>query len=275
MHNVLIALETDLASGIAIRYADQLEKKMRFNMQALHVPDMDKNGPSPGSGWVHKKWEDGVIDNAKKEISKLVKEDLFYCYLTQTPKIIPGEKETVILNEMWGKHYDFFMEGFLHSFEPDRFFEKIDSDLYKKLSCPVIMVKNLINMDMGLQIVGTPETIPLAVMWLLKLLKDWSTKPDILVCHFETSMDHTTTLDNDPVLLLNIEKRFAQSGSEAGTIRTIKGPPGELSLFVRDHALMVSVLPRHSGPMARMLSMSPCPIMLCPEPESNKHNFVR
>jgi len=57
MQDVLFALQTDLASSIAIRYLRQLEKLGRLNVQAIHVPDMADLGRSPGGGWVQQTWE--------------------------------------------------------------------------------------------------------------------------------------------------------------------------------------------------------------------------
>jgi len=267
MQDVLIALQTDLASGIAIRYACQLEKLARFNMQAIHVPDMDEQGHSPGGGWVHQTWENAVIQQARKKIARLVKEDLFYCYLARAPKIVQGEKDEVILEEMRQKNYDFFIEGLLHSFEPDRFFQKLDSRLYRNLTCPVLMVKNLVNPDRGIQIVGTPETVSFVLPWFFKVLNELPVEPDILICHFETSLGKVTFLENDSDLISGIEDQFLKQGKKPGKIRTARGSVDKLVSLVRDHALLVSVLPESRSHMADMLSMSPCPILFCPEPK--------
>ncbi|NOX33963.1 MAG: hypothetical protein GXP56_09535 [Deltaproteobacteria bacterium] len=265
MQEVLISLQADLASGIAIRYACQLEKSARFNMNAIHIPDMDEKGHSPGSGWVHQTWENAVIQQARKKIAQLVKEDLFYCYLTRNPKIVPGEKEQVLLDEMRQKNYDFFIEGLLHSFEPDRFFQRLDSRLYRGLACPVLMVQNLTDLEKGIQIVGTRETVFSVLPWYFKLLKSLPEKPDILLCHFEAPGGKASFIENDTTLISGIEDRFLKHGKKPGRIRTVKGSPNELGLLVRDHALIASVLPQSRSSMASMLSMSPCPILLCPE----------
>ena len=77
MHNVLMALQTDLASSIAIRFICQMEELGHFNIQTVHVPDLGKEEDAPGVGFVHKAWEDGVLENARQEISKLIhKENL-------------------------------------------------------------------------------------------------------------------------------------------------------------------------------------------------------
>jgi hypothetical protein len=265
MQDVLIALKTDLASGIAIRYVCQLEKLFRFNMQAVHIPDMDEKGHSPGGGWVHQTWEDAVIQQAKENIAKLVKEDLFYSYLTQSPKIIPGDKDQVILEEVNNNKYAFFIEGLLHSFDPETFFQKLDSDLYNTLAFPILLVKNIVNMDKGIQIAVTKDTMPSVFPWFFKIFKELSEKPDILICNLTTNDEKIKIIEDEKDLISDIKAQFSQYSKEVGKIQIAEGSAEELSLLVRDHALLISSRPKSHEPMAEMLSMSPCPILLCPE----------
>jgi len=267
MQNVLIALETDLASSIALRYACRFEKLIRFNMQVVHIPDLDEQNHPPGGGWVHRTWENAVVQQSGREIRKLIREERGYCYSAGEPKIIPGEKDQVILEELRKKRYDFFIEGFLHSFEPDRFFKKLDSDLYRHLPCPALMVKNMVDPDRGIQIVGTPDTFSFELYWFFKILSGMVAEPDILVCRFKTSGDKATLLENDRDLISGIETGMLKYGKAAGRIRTAEGSSDGLAALVRDHALLVSPLPESGSPMAHMLSRSPCPILFCPEPK--------
>ncbi len=52
MLKTLIALEADLASTIAIRYACQLAKQMAMDLQTIHVVEPDHRGHTVGTGWV-------------------------------------------------------------------------------------------------------------------------------------------------------------------------------------------------------------------------------
>jgi len=269
MDDVLIALDADLASGIAIRYACRLEKSIRFNIQVIHIPDMEERGPSHGGGWVHHAWENGVIQQARQNINALVKEDLFSCYLNQTPKIVPGEKESVIMEELQQYQYAFFIEGLLHSFEPDMFFQKLGSSLYQKLPCPVLLVKNLVDLDRGIQIIGTSKTILSVLPWFFKLFTDLPCNPDLLICEFDTAMEKVSYAESDSDLISDIKKQFLKQGAEIGRVREVKGSLNALSLLVRDHALSMCHLPQPHNNMAKLMSLSPCPVMLCPESKIN------
>ena len=264
MDDVLIALDTDLASDIAIRYACRLEELFQFKVQVIHSPDMDERGHAHGSGWVHQKWKKAIVQQAGKEISNLIQKPLFYNSMGE-PKIIPGERDQVILEEMNRNCYDFLMEGFLHSFEPDRFFQKLDSHLYKNLPCPVLMVKNLVDLARGVQIVGPSKTIPSILFWFFKLFSGLPDAPDFLIFDFDTAIEKVSMIENDADLISDIEEQFLKQGKRPGSIRTAKGSPDALSLLVRDHALSICHMPHSYDDMSIMLSMSPCPVMFCPE----------
>jgi hypothetical protein len=264
MQDALMALQTDLASSIAVRYACRLEKIVRFKMQAIHIPDMDEDKHSPGSGWVHQTWENAIVQKAREDITRLIQRERFN-YNSWEPKIVAGERDRVILEELRHKKYDFFIEGLLHSFESDRFFQKLDSDLYRNLPCPGLMIKNLVALDRGIQIVGTPDTISFVLSCFLKLWNTMVTRVDILICHFEPSTEKRALFENDSDLVSDIEERFLKYGKKPASIKTVKGSSEKLISFVRDHALLVSPLPTSSSYIAQMLAMSPCPILFCPE----------
>jgi hypothetical protein len=131
------------------------------------------------------------------------------------------------------------------------------------------MVKNLVDSDRGVQIVGTSKTIKSILPWFFTLLKDMPDKPDLLVCEFDITMEKVMFLDNDDDFLSDIEDRFSKQGKKPGNIRTAKGSPDELSLLIRDHALSMCPMPQLHNPMAMMMSLSPCPVMFCPGFKTN------
>jgi hypothetical protein len=265
MDDVLIAVDNDLASNIAVRYTCMLEKVLGFNVQAIHSPDMDDKSHSPGGGWVHQKWENAVLHQAGKEIANLVHDELIYNCIGE-PKIIPGNRDQAILEEVrLHSSYGFLIEGFLHQFEPDRFLQRLESRLYQHLPCPVLMVKNLVNPKRGIQIVGTPDTVSSVLLWFFKLFHNFPGYSDILVCDFDQSKRGIDFPENDGHLISELEDRFQEQGKKLGHIRTAKGPADELSLLVRDHAVTMCQIPEPQDTMSVMLSMSPCPIMFCPK----------
>lgn len=264
MDDVLIVLDTDLASDITIRYACMLEKRLRFKVQVIHVPDTDEKGHTHGNGWVYQKWNNAIVQKAGEEITSLVQKPFYHISIGE-PKIIPGERDQVILEEIKQPHYGLLMEGLLYSFEPNLFFQKLDSILYKNLPYPVLMVKNLVDIERGIQIVGTSKTIASVLSWFFALFNEFPESPDILICDFETAIEKVVMLENDPGMISDIDDLFLKQGKKTGNIRTAKGSPNELSLLVRDHALSMCHMPKAYENMSITLSLSPCPVMFCPE----------
>ncbi|WP_022664747.1 hypothetical protein [Desulfospira joergensenii] len=268
MPDVLIEVQDDLASRIALRYACQLEKSIPFTMRAVHIPDLKEYGRAPGNGWVRNKWEDVVVDNSANKIAKMVRREFLYCYTDSDPLIISGDRDQVIFKELSRGNYGFFIQGMLHSFEPDLFLEKLNSRLYRHLPCPALLVKNLAAPGSGTLIIGTPETMPLGLSWLSSLLNKMPGDLDILVCHFESSADEPLILENDADFLTELGTGISKPAQRAGRVRTVKGSPDGLTGFVRDYALVVSFVPEIRDPMARLLAMSPCPMLFCPDRKS-------
>lgn len=264
MHNVLMALQTDLASSIAIRFICQMEELGNFNIQTIHVPDLDQEEDAPGVGFVHKAWEDGVLENARQEISRLMQKEDLVRYRPMPPKILLGERDQVILNELRQRDYDIFIEGLLHSFEPDAFLKKLESELYRNLSRPILMVKNLVKLNRGIQVVGDQNTISSLLPWFFKLWEDLPVKTDFLICQFEDRNDEIVFLENDSQVVSKIEDDWSRSSTVPFTIKTVKGPERRVAELVRDHALVMSEMPMSWEKMADILAKSPCPVLLCP-----------
>jgi len=272
MHNVLMALQTDLASSIAIRFICQMEELGRFDIQTVHVPDLGKDEDFPGVGFVQKVWEDGVLENAREEISRLMQKENLIRHRPMPPKILLGERDQVILNELQQRDYDIFIEGLLHSFDPDAFLKKLESDLYRSLSRPILMVKNLVKLNRGIQVVGDQDIFPSLLSWFFKLWKDLPLKTDFLICQFEDRNDEVVFLENDSHVVSKIEDGWSRSSTVPFTIKTVKGPERRVAELIRDHALVMSEVPMSWEKMADILAKSPCPILLCPRSKYNENS---
>ena len=259
MHEVLIALQDNLASRIALRYAEQLETTVRFNMQAVHIPELNGSGSAPGSGWVKKKWENAVVQESREDIAQLIRNEYFFRFSNTGLKVLKGPRDQAILGELEERPYEFFIEGRLHEFEPDGFLAKLETRLYRETACPVLLVKNVVNPSHGTLILCADEP-PRVSGWLARMLSGLPGRLDMAFCQGlsggSTSGEpqpETVSPDRDTVL---------------GTFETIDhlytATSGELTRLARDYAMVVSVLPETSHPMAQMLAAVPSAVMLCP-----------
>lgn len=262
MQEVLVALQNDLASRITIRYTDRLEKWFQLKVRTIHIPDLDEHGHTPGGGWVHEKWENAVVRRSREKIGTMIQKERFYGYQVPGPIIIPGDRAPVILDHLEKRPYDLFIEGALHTFEPDSFFTKLSSVLYLKIRRPVLMVKNFVDPALGTMVVGTAEQIITTASRLPQIVDDLPGSLDFLACEF--TEDETVTEINDTEFSDRLEQMLEGRKKVPSQIRKVKGTPPVLADLTRDHAVVVSDLPAPEDPLAYMLSQSPCPILFCP-----------
>ena len=126
------------------------------------------------------------------------------------------------------------------------------------------MVKNLVTLNRGIQVVGDHDTISSLLSWFFTLWEDLPVKTDFLICQFEDRNDEIVFLENDRQVVSIIEDGWSRSSTDTFTIKTVKGPERRIAELVRNHALVMSEIPMSWGKMAGILAKSPCPVLLCP-----------
>ena len=147
MINILVSVNPDLASSIAIRYAGELSQFMDIALQPIHVKEPEQKGNLFGTGWVRHTWEHALAERAEEEINLLIRTEKRYCPALAAPRVVVGERESEILKELQTGVYDLFMEGVLASFDEADFRRLVGSKLYQNAPCPVIVVKNLVTLE--------------------------------------------------------------------------------------------------------------------------------
>jgi len=167
MINALVSLNADLASSIAFRYACRLMEHIDMRLQAIHVEEVGKESYPPGSGWVRHTWEKGLTQTAREEIAQLMNIEKGACPALPTPTVRIGEYDDELLHEIAEKSYDLLIEGALNSFHAQPLHKKIRSKLYKYASCPILLVKNLVQPGrVALLLSDETDVLPLVSMFL-------------------------------------------------------------------------------------------------------------
>ena len=146
MIKTLVSIDADLSSSIALRYTCLLAKNRPVEIQTIHVQEPDSSGPGGlgmGTGWVRRTYEKELIDQSKKDISRLLIAESGFCPVLNQPIIVPGDRGQEILKELQKGKYDLFVEGApLHSSGKD-LVKHLRSHLYQHLEVPVLFVQNL------------------------------------------------------------------------------------------------------------------------------------
>ena len=275
MIKALVSLDADLASSIVLRYACRLTERIEMNLQTMHVEEVDQEGYPPGSGWVRSTWEKGLLQTAQEEIAQLLNAEKPFCPPLDDPKISIGEREEELLRELEDEGYDVFMEGVLYSFNATNFFKKVQSKLYRYAPCPIILVKNLVNVEkVALLLEDHSDWRPL-VSAFLKIFHQSDTVVDLIHLTFQkTGRAHTgKSAHASPAR----PERAKQGPGEAARALMEKGgsveerwviqeSPAEFGASLEDYGLVGACISRDAGKKSRipeLLGRVPSAVLLC------------
>jgi len=143
MINGALYLDEDLASHIALKFVDHLRRLVDdLRLQMIHVVRPDIKPQSVGYGWVRRTWENGVLENGMSTITRLLKTENVQFPSSGPPKVFMGNKDKETLAELTNNIYDLFIEGDQSSSNTKDFHKRINSVLYKKAPCPILIVRN-------------------------------------------------------------------------------------------------------------------------------------
>jgi len=267
MLRTLVYLNADLASSIALRYICQLTKLIDMKLHSVHVEEPDQDGHAPGTGWVRRTWENTVLKTGEIEIAQLIKAEKSSCPTLGAPKMLIGDRENEILNEIQKQSYDLFVEGFLHSFSAKKLYDKIHSRLYRLIPCPVIIVKNLMDIERIALIVRNDMEINNLVSMFLKIFNGAKPRFDLVLCEFQEPgqlMFNNNKEINET--LGAAEKILAENQWSPENCLTIKGAPEEIGDTLRDYGLLACPLHHTISKKSnwfQLLNHIPSPILIC------------
>ncbi len=144
MLRVLVYVEVDLPSSMALRYLYQLANWLPMKIDIISVKASASEGPSTGSGWARRTWERELIEKAREELSQFVSSEGGNFSTIGTTKVLFGPREETILKEILQERHDLFEEGVSpFSSAEISLFKRIRSRLYQRLPCPVLLVQKL------------------------------------------------------------------------------------------------------------------------------------
>ena len=267
MLRTLVYLDADLASSIALRYTCQLAQLLNMKLQSVHVEEPDHDGHAPGTGWVRRTWENTMLKTGEFEIAQLIKAETSSCPKLVAPKMLVGDRENEILREIQRESYDLFVEGLLHSFTTKKLFDKINSRLYKHLPCPVIIVKNLVNIEKIALIVRSEIESKRLVSLFLNIFKSAKFKLDLIFCEFQEpgQLSFNANTENNGTLS-DVEKMLVDNQWAPENCLTIQGAPEEIGDALRDYGLLACPLHHTISKKSNwfhLLSHIPSPILIC------------
>lgn len=266
MIRMLVAVDADLTSSIAVRYACQLANLVKAELQTIHVTEPALGGPATGAGWARRTWERELVRKGRDEISQLLKAESGYCPVLAEPLVAIGDRDGEILNELQKKDYHFFVEGTPSKFGPADLYHKIHSSLYQQMPCAVILVKNLLVLRRTAIVLLEDLEPERLLSGFMKMFQGAEMEFDLISCTLLPAGEVSSRREGQKDKRLAMARDLlAAAGWEPKGSWSIQGSPEELSAYLQDHSLVVVNGDRALGrksPLLSLLARVPAPLLL-------------
>jgi hypothetical protein len=143
MLKTLVAIEVDLASSMAIRYACDLGNLIPMELFPVYVKAPPPEMPATGTGWVRHTWEREIVEMGTEEIQEMLASEQESCPLLQAPRVIYGDRDHELRKIEAQETFDLYVEGAPYPFNPATIHRRLHSKFYQNLGCPLIWLRVL------------------------------------------------------------------------------------------------------------------------------------
>jgi hypothetical protein len=261
MIKVLVPVEPDLASSIALRYAGQLAKLTETEILTINVRASSSEEYPVGTGWVRHTWEKTMLREAEDDVRQLIRAERVHCPTLGEPMVKLGDRDDEILKEIQAGSYDLFLEGTIPTFSSSYLTKRLQSHLYKNLPCPFIMVKNLVPLTKALLILSDGVDVRRLIQTFTETFKKATLPIDLFYLKFKQKKNG----DSEQGKLKAAINLLSEQGWVAEKSEVIYGQPGELANRLEDYGLLATVLsrgPTKHTPLQEFLVATLAPILL-------------
>jgi len=159
MLKTLVAIEVDLASSMAIRYACQLGNLVDMKLYPVYVKAPPPEVPNAGVGWVRRTWEREIVARGKEEIQEMLASEMEACPELQEPRVLYGDREYELLKIMEHEPFDLYVEGAPYPFTPANIHRRLHQKFYQHLGTPLIWLRILRKINQVLVICQDPADV--------------------------------------------------------------------------------------------------------------------
>ena len=159
MIKTLVAIEVDLASSMAIRYACQLGNLTNVRLYPVYVKAPPSEVPATGIGWVRRTWEREIVASGKEEIQEMLASEMDSCPKLQEPRVISGDREYELLKILENEPFDLYVEGAPYPFTPANIHQRLHQKFYQHLGTPLIWLRILRKIDQVLVVCQDPADV--------------------------------------------------------------------------------------------------------------------
>ena len=262
MLKTLLYINENLASSIALRFTDYLDKFIPLSLYVTHVEVPDEK-EQVGTGWVRRTWEDGIASSGKRLIDRMLRTEKITCPLAGRPKVFVGDHDKEITYELRNGLYKLFIEGYINTDNNEQFYDLISSPLYQDSSCPALVVKNLSISKKCALLCADSVDPKVLVEKSMSILGDSSFTFDIVYFKFKEN-EQLVTLDWEEggSHLQQTESLLTEAGKSADNITVLSGTPEQVGDYLKDYALVISTLPTRKNMHMYVLANSLASVLL-------------
>jgi len=175
MIKTLVAIEVDLASSLAIRYACQLGSIIELELHPVYVKEPPPEVPAIGTGWVRHTWEREILEMGKEEIQEMLAGEMESCPQLQEPRVLYGDRQYELLKIMEHEPFDLYVEGAPYPFTPANIQRRLNARFYQRVGTPLIWLRILKKINQVLVPCFDPAGARSAIQSLQKIWAGCST----------------------------------------------------------------------------------------------------
>ncbi|MGD0828499.1 MAG: universal stress protein [Desulfobaccales bacterium] len=175
MIKTLVAIEVDLASSLAIRYACQLGCLIELELYPVYVKEPPPEVPTTGTGWVRHTWEREILEMGREEIQEMLAGEMESCPQLQAPRVLYGDREYELLKIMEHEPFDLYVEGAPYPFTPGNIQRRLNARFYQRVGTPIIWLRILKRINQVLVPCFDPAGARSAIQSLKKIWAGCST----------------------------------------------------------------------------------------------------
>jgi hypothetical protein len=237
MIKMLVSIDANLASSIALRYTCQVAKNAEVDIQTIHVHESGARGLTMGSGWARRTWEKQLVEEGKKEISSLLVAESSSCPILKEPLVLSGDHDKEILQELQRGQYDLYVEGSPTPLNPRSLAKRIESRVYQQAACPVLQVPNLLTVAEVLCVIRDAPGCRCIFTTLQRLFSGIDLKVDISLSSLREA-ENTSFQEGDA------QKMAGEFGWVVRNTREFHGKTDSLVKEMKSYGLIVVALDR-------------------------------
>ena len=261
MIKVLVPVEADLASSIALRYVCQIANLIETEILTINVRTSSSEEYPVGTGWVRHTWEKTMLREAEDDIRQLIRAERAHCPTLGEPMVVIGDRDDEILNAILSGSYHLFLEGTIPTFSSSYFTKRLQSHLYQNMPCPFIMVKNLIPLSRALLILSDGVDVHRLIQTFTETFKNASLPIDLFYLKFQEKKNGHSEREK----LKAATDLLQEQGWLAEKSEVMYGQPRELAESLEGYGLLATVLGhslKKKDPLQEFLVATLAPILL-------------